>query len=145
MSFLRVIIERANSNSMMKSNRFRSVIAGLLVAGAAVSTHAEGGPSGPAPLLTVRFNQARVYYDQQLYSAISQAVAVKPEVTFDVVSYAPSTGNSSADEKWIIQASRNTQSVVAAMQRIGVPMERITVTGQTNADLRFDETRIYVK
>ena len=97
------------------------------------------------PLVVVRFNQPRVYFDKQLYSAISQAVAAKPDVMFDVVSYAPSTGNMRVDENWIRTASRNTQAVVRTMQTIGVPMERMSITGHAEAGLKFDETRIYVR
>lgn len=97
------------------------------------------------PLVVVRFNQPRVYYDKQLYTAISQAVAAKPDVMFDVISYAPSTGNPRFDEQWIKTASRNTQAVVSTLQQIGVPMERLHIIGQAEAGLKFDETRIYVR
>ncbi len=97
------------------------------------------------PLVVVRFNQPRVYFDKQLYGAVSQAVAAKPDVMFDVVSSAPSTGNPRVDENWIKTASRNTQAVVAMMQNIGVPMERMHISGQAEAGLKFDETRIYVR
>lgn len=97
------------------------------------------------PLVVIRFNQARVYYDQQLYSAISQAVAAKPDVMFDVVSNAPTTGNQTIDAQWVATASRNTQAVVASMQKLGVPLSRMRITGQTQPDLRFDETQIFVR
>lgn len=113
----------------------------------AAHAEAEPGIAAPAaaPLLVVRFNQSRVYYDQQLYSAISQAVAVKPDVMFDIVSNAPLTGDASRDSDWVATASRNTQAVVATMQSIGVPMERMRITGQAKAGLRYDETHIYVR
>lgn len=111
----------------------------------APAARAEGEAGGIAPLMVVRFNQSRVYYDQQLYSAISQAVTVKPDVMFDVVSNAPLTGDSSRDSDWVTTASRNTQSVVATMQSIGVPMERMRITGQAKPGIRYDETHIYVR
>ena len=95
-------------------------------------------------LVVVRFNQPRVYFDQQLYSAISKAVAIKPEVTFEVVSYAPATGNAQADQRWQSIAGRNTKAVIAAMTNMGVPMERISVTGESQAGLRYDETHVFV-
>jgi hypothetical protein len=97
------------------------------------------------PLMVIRFNQPRVYYDQQLYSAVSQAVAVKSDVMFDVVSNAPLTGNPQMDAQWVNTASRNTQAVIATLKSIGVPMERMHITGKAEAGLRFDETRIYVR
>ena len=99
---------------------------------------------GGEALVVVRFNQPRVYFDQQLYSAISKAVAIKPEVTFEVVSYAPATGNPQADQRWQSIAGRNTKTVIAAMTNMGVPMERISVSGESQAGLRYDETHVFV-
>lgn len=93
----------------------------------------------------IRFNQPRIYFDQQLYSAVEKAVAVKPDVMFDVVSNAPVTGDAVRDQQWIATASRNTQAVVAALQKIGVPAERLRVTGQIKSGLRYDETHIFAR
>ncbi len=101
--------------------------------------------AGAQPLVTIRFNQPRVYFDQQLYSAIEKAVAVKPEVMFEVVSYAPVTGNAQTDKQWQAVAGRNTRSVIATMTQIGVPMERIRVTGVSQSGLRYDETQVFVE
>ena len=92
-------------------------------------------------LVVIRFNQARVYFDQQLYGAISKAVAVKPEVEFNVVSFAPQSGNADADAKWQALASRNTQTVVSSMQQMGVPASRIHVSGQGQPGL-FDRVAV---
>lgn len=97
------------------------------------------------PLVIIRFNQSRVYYDQQLYKAISQAVAIKPEVMIDVVSYAPETNNTTIDRQWQAAASAHTQQVVNTLQSIGVPLSRITVSGQRLAGIRSDETHIFVR
>ncbi len=97
------------------------------------------------PLVVIRFNQPHVHYDQQLYSAVAQSVAVKPEVMFDIVSNAPLTGDASRDAQWVNTASRNTQAVVAAMKGMGVPMERMHISGQAKAGLRYDETHVYVR
>lgn len=97
------------------------------------------------PLVVIRFNQPTIYYDQQLYNAISKAVAIKPDLMIDVVSLAPQTGNGSTDEQWQRAASQHTQHVVATLQQIGVPRARIHVTGQHETGLRYDETRIFVR
>lgn len=97
------------------------------------------------PLVTIRFNQPRVYFDKQLYAAVSQAVAIKPEVTFDVVSLAPVTGNPQIDAQWQQVASHNTQAVLAVMRNIGVPLNQIRVTGRSQAGLTNDETQLFVQ
>lgn len=97
------------------------------------------------PLVIIRFNQSRVYYDQQLYKAISQAVAIKPEVMIDVVSYAPETNDATVDRQWQAAASAHTQQVVTTLQSIGVPLSRISVSGQRLAGIRSDETHVFVR
>lgn len=96
------------------------------------------------PLVTIRFNQPRVYFDQQLYSAVSKAVAVKPDVTFDLVSLAPATGNAQTDKQWQAVAGHNTRAVIAVMNNIGVPADRIIVTGRSQSGLRYDETQVFI-
>lgn len=123
---------------MKRFYRHFPAVALLLAAGAAAAQSA-------VPLVVIRFNQPRIYYDQQLYGAVSQAVAKKPDVMFDIVSSAPSTGDSSRDEQWVATASRNTQSVVATMQSMGVPMERMRIRGQAQPGIKFDETQIFVR
>ncbi len=104
--------------------------------------HAEGYGTAK-PLVVVRFNQPQVYYEQSLYQAISQAVAVKSGLLFDVVSAAP--GGTANDMGWQQTASAHTQMVVASMEKMGVPQTRMTITGQREAGLKFDEVRIYVR
>ncbi len=106
---------------------------------------AAGAVQAAEPLVIIRFNQTRVYYDQQLYKAIEQAVAIKPDVMIDVVSYAPETNNPTIDRQWQQAASQHTQQVVATLNSIGVPSSRITVSGQAMAGIRFDETHIFVR
>lgn len=134
---------------MQRFSRFSFLLSAALCLGLAAQTpnpaHAEYGNAEMKPLVVIRFNQPRVYYDRELYSAVSQAVAAKPDVMFDIVSNAPSTGDSGTDSQWIKTASHNTQAVVASMQKIGVPMARMHITGQAQAGLRFDETRVYVR
>lgn len=106
---------------------------------------APGFAAANEPLVIIRFNQARVYYDQQLYRAVAQAVAIKPDLLIDVVSYSPETSDSSADRQWQQAASQHTQQVVATLEQIGVPRSRISVSGERVAGIASDETHVFVK
>ncbi len=117
---------------------FTLVTAGLPSLSAAEATAAQ-------PLVVIRFNQPHVYYDQQLYGAIAKALAAKPDVMFDLVSAAPSTGNAELDQKWQATAGHNTRAVLNSMAQMGVPMERINVIGQSEPGLRYDETQVFVR
>jgi hypothetical protein len=110
-----------------------------------LTARAQTSASEAQALVVIRFNQPRVYFDQQLFSALSKALAVKPDVVFRIVSYAPVTGNDSTDARWQEVASRNTQSVLASMKNMGVPADRIEVSGQQQSGLRFDETHVFVR
>ena len=96
-------------------------------------------------LVVLRFNQPQVFYEQPLYDAVAKAVALKPTVMFDVVSYAPYTGNPPYDAAWKQTASHNTRAVVSSMQRMGISASQIRVSGQQQPGITFDEVHIYVR
>ena len=103
--------------------------------------HAEGYGAAK-PLVVIRFNQPQVYYEQSLYQAVSKAVAVRSDLMFDVVSAAP--GGTANDAGWVQTASAHTQMVVASMENMGIPQGRMSITGQREAGLHYDEVRIFV-
>lgn len=113
-------------------------VVAILVAHSALAQSAE-------PLVIIRFNQPRVYYEQQLYNAISKAVAIKPDLTIDVVSYSPEVTSSSASDDWQETASAHTRGVVNVLTQMGVPMSRIHVSGQRMSGINFDETHVFVQ
>lgn len=100
---------------------------------------------GSKPLVILRFNQPRVYYEQPLFQAVEKAVALKPSVMFDVISYAPTANNTQAEAAWQQTASRNTQAVVASMQKMGIPLSRMAISGQRQSGLTSDEVHIFVR
>lgn len=95
-----------------------------------------------APFMVIRFNQQRMYYEQPLYNAVAKAVALKPEVMFDVVAVAPRTGDSSLDREWQERSRANVQHVVGTFNSIGVPTSRLTVSYAQQDNLRFDEVHV---
>lgn len=133
-------------NQMLHQCRLFFLTFSLLAAGMLpLHAHAQSAPDEVPALVTIRFNQPHVYFDQQLYGAIAKALAAKPDVTFEVVSCAPVTGNAQTDQQWQAQAGSNTRAVIAAMNAMGVPMNRISVLGQSMTGLRYDETRVFVR
>ncbi len=92
------------------------------------------------PLLVVRYNQPHIYYDKQLYSAVSKAVAIKPSVVFSLVSFVPSAG----DDAVSAAAGAQTSALVGKMQGMGVPAARIHVSNQSVNDSRYHEIYLYV-
>lgn len=97
------------------------------------------------PLMVIRFNQPQVYYEQQLYHAISKAVAIKPDLMIDILSYAPHTGSGSQNADWQRAAQKHARMLTDSLQQMGVPATRIHVAQQAQPGLRYDEAHIFVR
>ena len=97
------------------------------------------------PLMVVRFNQARVYYQQPLFNAVSKAVEAKQAVVFTVVAVAPQTGNAQTDGQLSAQTRQYTGAVVADMVKMGIPQKRIRVQHQTNPGVASPEVHLFVE
>jgi hypothetical protein len=96
------------------------------------------------PLVVIRYNQPKVFYQRQLYNAVSRAVAIKPDVVFQVVSFVPVTNDSERDEAAALRAKQQTATLLKDMASMGIPPERIRVTRETAKDTRLHEVYIYV-
>ena len=51
------------------------------------------GVAGRRALVTIRFDQANVDYEQPLFNAIKQALERRPDAYFDVVGVSPTSSN----------------------------------------------------
>ena len=92
------------------------------------------------PLMVIRFNQPRVYFEKSLHSAVAKALRVKPNVYINVVNYFPTL-----NERAVDKAENNLNSVVRALNKMGMPLERIGVTSEPASDLGESEVHIYVR
>jgi hypothetical protein len=97
------------------------------------------------PLVLIRFNQRSVYYDRQLYMAVSRAVEVKPGVMFEVVSFVPNSGDAKRDSEWKKTSAAHAKQVIDSLNQMGVPASRISYNVQNQQGLRFDEVHIFVR
>jgi hypothetical protein len=97
--------------------------------------------SGDIPLVVIRFNQPRVFFEKPLRNAVAKAVQKKPSVLFDVVSYVPQGKSQSSIDA---EASRHTQSIVNAMQGMGVNPNNIHTTSQPDSALQDHEVQIFI-
>jgi hypothetical protein len=96
------------------------------------------------PLVVIRYNQPKVFYQRQLYNAVARAVAIKPDVTFEVVSFVPQTGDSDRDEVLQSRATQQTTTLLRDMTGMGIPQERIRVSREAVNDATQHEIYIYV-
>lgn len=120
---------------------FRFLIVALLavsgLTGAPLPALAQpaAGAADRTPLMVVRFTKGDVYYAQQLYTAVSRAVQIKPDVLFDVVALAPEG----------VSAEKVAGHMVQNLNAIGVPSARIGVMPQNGQQVRYPEVRLYVR
>jgi hypothetical protein len=91
------------------------------------------------PLVVIRFNQPRVYYEQPLYTAMNRALQAKPEVRFNVIHYFPPRPALKA------QGDRQFQRVLGTIRQMGMPEARLNITSQADAALNYSEVHIYVR
>ena len=91
------------------------------------------------PLMVIRFNQPRVYYEQPLYNALNRAAQAKADVRFQIISYAP------ANPRLQPLAENNFRRVLAIVERIGVPRSRIDLKREVDPALSYSEVHIYVR
>ena len=96
------------------------------------------------PLMVIRFNQPRIYYQQQLFTALKKAVEVKPTVQFRLVAFAPVHSDKRIQRRLGAQVRARLSQVVGSMQQMGIPANRITVNHSNSDKLQHDELHLYV-
>lgn len=126
--------------------RFLKTFACLMVACFAMAQAAFAQSSHlDTPLMIVRFNQDRVYYEKPLYNAVSQALQAKPGVMFNLVSVVPLTSSDSYNQKQDAVSKQNTAAFVGSMVKMGVPQNRIRVQYQQAPEVEANEIQLYVE
>jgi hypothetical protein len=101
-------------------------------------------PSG-APLVTIRFDRARVDYQQILYSALAQALQSRPGASFNVVAVSPTRGTASAVQLAQTEARSHASEVMRSMSDMGVPGTRLGISSTTDPSASSTEVRVYVR
>ena len=123
--------------------RFACLVVAALAAFPAISVVAtrqavaQSADHTTTPLMVIRFNQPRIYFQRPLYNAVSRALAAKPSVMFNLINYVPTKDNGAAQ--------RDLQAVLNTLNEMGVPSSRVSVNSQQDPTLRFSEVHLYVR
>lgn len=123
---------------------FTMLFTTLAVQPTAAPAYAQATPVGNKPLMVIRFNQRQVYYENQLFTALDRAVAVKPSVLFEVVSYVPTGRDARASADLAARAQANLNRVLGSLNEMGVPPSRIQVTTERDGRLKHQEVHVFV-
>lgn len=89
------------------------------------------------PLLVIRYNQPRVYFDTAVDHAVTSANKVKPGVTYNVVAYIPESVSPQT-------ARLNLRAVVERIMFHGVPAGQITWRTEPTTG-GYQEIHVYVE
>jgi hypothetical protein len=100
---------------------------------------------GPPPLATIRFDNPSADYLDPLRKAIAAAEAVKPDAQFAVVGVAPATGEPAAQEAAAAAAADAARTVMQAIERMGVPSERLLLATRTDPSTDEQLVEVYVR
>ena len=109
------------------------------------STHVPGpagsGIASGRPFVVIAFDNPGVEYEQQLYEAVSAALARSPNVAFDLVGAAPATAT--PEDAEAVRASM--ERVRQSLANMGLPGDRVSISQLTDPDIQSNEVRLYVR
>lgn len=150
-----VSAERRNMTALavaIKSGQFfgsslstRSFNPGVNAPGSPMSPTSAPNLAGRRPLAVIKFDRPNVPYQQQLYSAVSQAVERRPDVTFDLVAVAPNRDGAGQAGLASTQARRNAEAVYRSLTEMGLPADRVALSAMTSSAADVNEVHLYVR
>lgn len=97
------------------------------------------------PLVTIRFNQQQILYQDQLYKAVVEAVKVKPSVIFRVSGVAPSASDPEQNSTYYNNTLFYAQKIAQDLQAMGVNPAQISLTPVSSGNVETEEVYIYVE
>ena len=102
-------------------------------------------PSGPRPLVKIRFDRADVDYEQPVYMAVNEALRRYPNASFDLVAVTPTQGNAAEVAIESTKARRNAEKVLRSLTQMGLPLDRVNLSYQQSAEAKTNEVHLYVR
>jgi len=100
---------------------------------------------GPPPLAIIRFANPAADYSGPLGAAVRAAEARKPDVEFLVLGVAPAAGTPAAQAAAAAAAGNAARTVMQAIERMGVPSDRLLLAARTDPAVTEQEVEVYVR
>lgn len=97
--------------------------------------------SGRRPLVVIRFDKPNVQYEQTLYSAVSQAMERRPDISFDLVAISPAKRTGALGSA---AAQRNAESVLRSLADMGLTANRVSLSSATSQTADANEVQLFV-
>ncbi|MBW7910823.1 MAG: hypothetical protein H3C49_06060 [Alphaproteobacteria bacterium] len=84
-------------------------------------------------------------YEQQLYTAVGQALEKYPAAKFDLVAVSPSQGNAAEMALASTEARKNGENVLRSLTQMGLPLERVRLNAANSSGVRNSEVHLYLQ
>ncbi|MEQ9143155.1 MAG: hypothetical protein RLO08_02240 [Parvibaculaceae bacterium] len=144
--------ERAALNTLSSAIKRGQVFGGGLSVSQTPSAPVSGNapraaselPSTP-PLVVIRFDRSDVEYERSLYTALSQALELRPGAEFTVLAVSPAGGTAANVQLAQAESRANAERVFRSMSDMGLPPDRVQLSATTSAGVSANEVRIYVR
>lgn len=149
-----VATERANLNIVSAAIRTGEIFGGSLVHKALASaTRGQNSTlaarpadtTGKRPLVVIRFDRAKVPFQQALYHAVSRAIERRPDAIFDLVAVAPASGGTARVALNSNKARRHAEEVLRALVEMGLPPARVAMSAKTLSSANTNEVHVYLR
>ncbi|MDH5748918.1 MAG: hypothetical protein OEY85_06370 [Rhodospirillales bacterium] len=147
-----VSTERGNLNLLSAGVKSGEIYGASLVNRAMVSTAGSGGgpvmaadTAGKRPLVVIRFDRPNVSYQQAVYNAVSKVLERRPTAIFDLVAVSPSTGGAAKVALNSNKSRRQAEGVLRSLMEMGLPPNRIALSGKTSPGVRGNEVHLYLR
>jgi hypothetical protein len=111
---------------------------------AAAATTGAGAATAAAarrPYVTISFAQPEADYGPALYQAVQQALQRRPDLKFEVVGVSPVSAGAQPTQS----ALRRARAVMDALVEMGLPPERLSMSGATSATATSEQVQLFVR
>lgn len=98
------------------------------------------------PLVVIRFEGGRTPdYQQPLYDAVARALERRPGAVFDIIAVSPAEGRPADLARGANQSRRNAEGVLRTLVEMGMPSERVGLSGAQSRAIQGNEVHVYVR
>ncbi len=101
--------------------------------------------AGQRPLVVIRFDRPNVAYEQALYQAVSRAIERRPNASFDLVAVSAPGTNAGERALGVAGSRRNAEQVLRSLTEMGLPADRIRMSGMASPTATSNEVHLYVR
>ena len=99
-------------------------------------------PVSPNPIAVFRINEQE-NYEQNLFGAISATLDKAPKSRFTLVAVSSSAGNPSEQAERAANARNDVSRLISSLVSMGMPVDRISVSSLSVANVENTEVRLY--